>query len=747
MIEQRNDPTGREFFKQSLTFDLVVVGAGPAGICAAIAAAREGARTALITDRPVLGGSASSEVQVPPNGADQPSWNRFARETGIMEEITLRLAHKAHLSGMWRWLYYDESFFDLCAAEPNLTFFLNTSVFRVNGTPGAHIVSVEALQLRAEKFIEFTAAQFIDASGDGTVGFLAGADYRFGREARAEFGERHAPEQADTGTMGATLLFTSVDRGHPVPFTAPAWALDVHALPTLLEPAKMVHRNFYRCPDGHWGGLWWAEYGGAVDSIHDDDDVMWHTRRLVYGLWDYIKNSGKFAHVERQEIDWVAPLPGKRESRRLLGPLLVTATDFHAQREYDDAIGFCGWSIDVHPPQGYLDPLPAATHDAFPGIADIPFRCLYSRNVDNLLFAGRNVSVSHEGLGTVRVIATTAVMGQAVGTAAALALREGLRPAEIYERRLPELRRLLARNDQSLVGYRLAEPDDLSREARARASSERVVAVTEGTQWLTLTGDHGLLLPVESPRLETVSFLLKTARRTELGVQVFTCDKPQNYRMQRLARELTVPCEGEAWVTLPLGVEPGPGQKVFIVLRANPDICMGYARTRLTGVLGLEYWPWEATPAETGFSSKPFTPCFRTEPEQRLYRAENVINGYARPHGLPHLWASGPMDPAEPTWLELSFAEPKTVRRVELVFNTDLNTKRIDLSGMYPGLVRDYDVLAIEGSAAVAVVRERGNIMRFRRHTFEPVRATAVRLQVHGTWGGSCAEVFDARVY
>ncbi|OGV73965.1 MAG: hypothetical protein A3K19_22880 [Lentisphaerae bacterium RIFOXYB12_FULL_65_16] len=740
-------PEGREFPRQTVDVDVVVVGAGPAGICAALAAARSGAKTALVTDRPVLGGSASSEVRVTPSGADSAPWNRFARETGIMDEMSLRLAHKTQASGIWRWIYYDELYFDMVAAEPNLRFFLNTSIFKVTRDGANRIRSVEGVQLRSEKFIEFTGKVFIDCSGDGVVGFLGGAEYRVGREAKSEFNEKWAPETADRRTMGATLLFSSIDRGHPVPFQAPAWALDVRELRTLLDPAQQVARGFYRMPDNTFYGLWWAEYGGAIDSIHDDDDVLWHTRRLVYGLWDYIKNSGKFPNVERLELDWLGYLPGKRESRRLVGPYMPNANEFLAQKEFEDTIGFAGWPVDIHPPQGYCDPMPGCTHDYLPGITDIPFRCLYSRNIENLLFAGRNISVSHEGLGVLRVIATTAVMGQAAGTAAAYGLEAGLSPDAIRREHMPELQRRLARQDQSLTGYRLLEKDDASRTARVTASSECRSDVVDGTQWLTLAAPAGLVLPVEADRLDSISFHLHAYEETSLRLRVYACDKPHNYRLQAKVAEQTQRVTGDGWVTFTVNAVPGAGRKLFFVLDKNPKVLLRYATTRLTGVLGLQFPDVAEYSSQNSFSCLKFTPCFRVAPEQRLFRAENVIDGHIRPHGLPHCWASAPLDAAEPAWLDLAFPAPRELRSVELVFNADLNTKRHDVSGMYPELVKDYDVLADVGGKTVCLVKERGNILRFRRHAFAAVSARSLRLVVYATWGRPHAEVFDVRAY
>jgi len=747
----------RTFPETKLAFDVVVVGAGPAGICAAVAAARGGARTALITDRPILGGSASSEIRVTPAGADNAPWNRFARETGIMEEITLMLADKVRTSGIWRWIHYDEIYFTLTAAEPNLTVFLNTVIDRAEREDMGPIRSVSGMQLRAERRLHFDSRFFIDCSGDGTVGYLAGADYRVGREAREEFCETFAPQKSDRGTMGATLLFSTVDRGRPVPFKAPPWALDMSRLPPLQRPDKTLQREFYRLPTGTFYGLWWAEYGGAVDSIHDDGDVVWHTRRLIYGLWDYIKNSGRFDDVERLEIDWIGVLPGKRESRRLMGPLIPTANDFLMQREYDDRIGFAGWPVDIHPPRGYADTAPACTHEYLPGITDIPFRCLYSRNVPNLLFAGRDISVSHEGLGVLCVIATTAVMGQAVGAAAAMALRNSITIDALARDHMQTLQDELAANDQSIIGHRLMQPDDVSRICAVDASGAGPVTDGEPAQWLPLTQRLGLALPVDAAFLKHVSFMARTQGQQTLTAEVFRADKPHNYRFSECVGQCTGQVDETGWVRFTLNASPGAGQKLFIILETDPHVQIGCrADLPSPGIFGFTIAARAAHQvedrtgpigSETSFNVTPFTPVFRADPVLSLGAPANIIDGYIRPHGLPHCWTSGPIDSGHPAWIRLRPPAPSEVARVELVFNSGLNVRRHDQKEIYPRLVRDYDSVGETVRGEQTVVQERGNIHRFRRHVFPAAAVRSLRLLIHRTWGADSTDVFDMRLH
>ncbi|MDR0426081.1 MAG: FAD-dependent oxidoreductase [Clostridiales bacterium] len=380
----------RAFSKRIVRADVAVIGAGAAGICAAVSAARAGCKVALITDRAVLGGNASSEIRVNPMGAAYAPWNRFARETGIMEEIFGEVLFRAQRSGKWSWYEVDAVYFDLLFKEENITLELNSYISKVEIRDGK-ILAAEGNQSRSETVLRVEADTFIDCTGDGTVAFLAGCAYRTGAESRHEFDEFYGADEAQSGTMGTTVLFTSKVTAHKTEYTPPDWAPRFDSLPS----AYRITHSIFPTADGNYGGFWWLEHGGALDCVKDDNDILLHLRKAVYGIWDLIKNSGLYPQSECHELDWIGYLGGKRESRRIVGEHIVTSREIMAQTDYFDNIGFTGWPIDIHPKDGYLDKGCGCTHYWLPGLANMPARMLIPKGVDNLLMAGRHVSATH----------------------------------------------------------------------------------------------------------------------------------------------------------------------------------------------------------------------------------------------------------------------------------------------------------------------------------------------------------------
>ncbi|MDF9831269.1 FAD-dependent oxidoreductase [Parabacteroides sp. PF5-6] len=409
------------------TYDLVVVGAGVAGMSAAIAAARLGCRVALINDRPVLGGNNSSEIRVHLGGRIEAGTYKalgdLQKEFGPLKGGNAQPASQ----------YEDEKKDRIIAAEKNITLFANYRAIAVEMN-GSRIRSVTAKHIETGEELAFRAPLFSDCTGDGTIGYLAGADWKMGRESRAEFNESTAPEVADRMTMGSSVQWYSEDAGEATGF------------PRFQYGVEFNEKNCEKVPMGEW--TW--ETGMNLDQIHDFERIRDYGLLVVYSNWSFLKNGLRENDPFRnRRLEWVAYVAGKRESRRLMGDHILTENDLVDFVKYPDGSAATTWTIDLH----YPDP---KNTENFPGTEfksiarhtpihpyPIPYRCLYSRNVDNLFMAGRNISVTHVALGTVRVMRTTGMMGEVVGMAASLCRKHNAEPRAIYQYHLSELQRLM----------------------------------------------------------------------------------------------------------------------------------------------------------------------------------------------------------------------------------------------------------------------------------------------------------------
>ncbi len=430
--------------------DFCVVGGGLAGMCAAIAAARRGAKVALMHDRPVLGGNASSEIRMWVCGAH----GKGNRETGILEEIMLENLYRNPTANYSVW---DSVLWEKAHFEPNLELLLNCSCCGAQMAAG-RVACVRGWQLTTQTWHTVEAALFADCSGDSVLAPLTGAEFRVGREAAGEFGEDIQPPVADRRTMGMSCLIQTRESDRPVPFTPPAWA---HCYAT---DDDLPHRGHEVLSNN----FWWIELGGEEDCIHDTERLRDELLAVAFGVWDHIKNRGDHG-AEKWALEWVGFLPGKRESRRYVGDHVLTQNDVRAEGRFSDLVAYGGWSMDDHHPGGIRYGGPPTIFHPAPSPYGIPYRSLYSRNVENLWCAGRNISATHAALSSTRVMGTCALLGQAVGTAAALAVRDGLSPRGVYERRIGELQQALMEDDCYLP-WHCREVPALTREARLSAS-------------------------------------------------------------------------------------------------------------------------------------------------------------------------------------------------------------------------------------------------------------------------------------
>lgn len=447
--------------------DLCIIGGGMAGLCCGIAAARHGIRVVLIHDRPVLGGNASSEIRMWICG----SHGKDNRETGIIEEIMLENFYQ---NTALKFPIWDSVLYEKAIAEENLTLLLNSSCLdcKMNGSS---IESVKAWQSNAETFHIVRARYFADCSGDSVLSTLSGAKYMYGREAKSDFDETIPPDKADKKTMGMSCLFQIRETDHPVRFTPPKWAYKYESDADL--PFKDHDRD---------NNFWWIEVGGEWDCIHDTDRCRDELLKICYGVWDHMKNYGDHG-VENWELEWIGFLPGKRESRRYVGKYIVTQNDVESGGRFEDAVAYGGWSMDDHFPQGfyYKDGHPTIYHPA-PAPWGLPLRCMISENIENLCFAGRNISVTHAALSSSRVMATCAVLGQALGTAVSYAVRDN---AALENVDIKKLQQTLAEDDCFIPRYKR----ELPRLTRAAACSAEVVrnGTERGEQncWVGKKGD------------------------------------------------------------------------------------------------------------------------------------------------------------------------------------------------------------------------------------------------------------------
>ena len=439
------------------SFDLAVIGGGLSGALAALAAARHGAKTVLVQNRPMLGGNASSEFRMHICGADRHGSRPNLRETGILEEVLLEVKRRNPNPNYWM---LDTVLWETCAREPNLTLLLNTHAVATHAE-GGRIQSVTAVQMTTETTYEVEAALFIDATGDGTIAAQAGADWVYGREGRDEYGEHWAPEAADQVVEGSSLLFTARDMGYPVPFEQPDWAY-------AFDEEALNNRDHSEITSGYW----WIELGGdKLNTIDDTEHIYDELLKTLYGVWGHIKNGGDHG-ADNYALDWISPVVGKRESRRVLGDYVLREQDLLAMRVFDDAVAYGGWSMDCHVPGGIRSSAEEPTQylGEF-GAYTIPYRCLYSRNVENLMLAGRIISCSHMAFSSTRVMATCALTGQAAGTAAAIALHEGLTPREVGRQKMRQLQDMLMRDDCWIPGFKALDSADAALGAKATATS------------------------------------------------------------------------------------------------------------------------------------------------------------------------------------------------------------------------------------------------------------------------------------
>jgi hypothetical protein len=746
----------RDLNSKQLEAGLVVVGGGMAGACAAITAARQGLKVVLVQDRPVLGGNASSEVRLWLLGATvhMGSNNRWAREGGLINEIMME--------NLWRNpegnpIVFDTILLEKAVAEKNLTLLLNAACFEVGKDPRNpdRISSVKAFCSQNSTLYEVRAPLFCDASGDGIVGFLAGAAFRMGAESREEFGEGFAPTGEFGGLLGHSIYFYSKNLGRPVQFTAPSYAMKQ------IEGKIPRYRDFNA--DSQGCRLWWIEYGGRLDTVHETENIKWELWKIVYGVWDYIKNSGKFPDAANLTLEWVGHIPGKRESRRFEGDYMLTQQDIVERRTHADAVAFGGWSIDLHPADGVFAEIAGSHHLHAKGPYQIPYRCYYSRNIENLFLAGRIISTSHVAFGSTRVMATCALSGQAVATAAALCQKYGELPrAMLRPDRMQELQRRLLRAGHDVPGVLAPDPEDLAATAEVTATSTLRLASVPADGPLIGHTEVGKpfsqMIPLPAGPLPELTFWADAESATLLEVELRTTSGPWHHTpdVSLGQQKIAVKAGAKQEIKLKWDTRLAQPGYVFVIFKYNPEVKFHGSNLRLTGLLRADFAHAEKLTKVGGEDYDVYRPrrrpeghnlAFTASPAIDLYRPENIRNGWQRPNAQPNAWVAEP-GAKEPT-LQLRWSAPQTFRTVQLHLDGDFDHPMESVLWGHPEravafAVKRYQLLG-DGGRVLADVDDAHLALQI--HRFDaPVTTRELSVRILETWGAPAA-VFEVRCY
>lgn len=664
---------------ESAGYDLVVVGGGLSGVCCAITAARKGLKVVLVQDRPVLGGNSSSEVRLWILGATSHMGNnnRWAREGGAVDEILLENMQRNPEGNP---VIFDTVLLDKIYQEPNIKLLLNTAVYDLEKSDADEISSVKCFCSQNSTEYILTANLFCDASGDGILGFLAGAAFRMGAENKDEFGEKFAPDQEYGELLGHSIYFYSKDTGKPVKYIAPSFALqDITKIPRF----KSFNAKEFGCK------LWWLEYGGRMDTVHESENIKQELWKVVYGVWNYIKNSGEFPEAETMTLEWVGSIPGKRESRRFEGDYMLNQQDIVSQHLHEDAIGYGGWSIDLHPADGVFSNKPGCNQWHSKGIYQIPYRCLYSRNIKNLFLTGRIISASHVAFASSRVMATGAYLGQAVGMAAFIAKKNKLQPKELNEQGIMKSLQLeLMKSGQHIPGLTLTDSADLVQSANITASTEMQLQEIPFDFMKNLDISAGQMIPLQAGTIPSFTFTLESSEETTLQVELRISAKSGNFSPDELLEIQQIPVKtGTQVLSTSFGCKLNENAYVYLCFRKNPAVKLGFSNTRITGVLSVfnsvnkavsnfgsqkptedigvdefEFWCPQRRPEGHNIALK-------IDPPLNPFTVEQLKNGIGRPVNEPNAWVSSISD--QKPKLSLKWADQTSISRIELCFDTD----------------------------------------------------------------------------
>ncbi|UII75352.1 FAD-dependent oxidoreductase [Flagellimonas sp. HMM57] len=672
-------------------------------------------KVVLVQDRPVLGGNSSSEVRLWALGATSHMGNnnRWSREGGFINEVLLDNLYRNKEGNP---LVFDTILLEKVYEESNIQLLLNTAVYDVTKSDDKNIGQVKAFCSQNSTTYILKAPLFCDASGDGIVAFKAGASFRMGAETAEEFDEQFAPNIEDYGNLlGHSLYFYSKDVGKPVEYVPPSFAIDnAGELPRI----KNYQLNEHGCK------LWWVEYGGRLDTVHQSEEIKFELWKVVYGIWDYVKNSGKYPEAENLTLEWVGTIPGKRESRRFEGDFVLTQKDIIEQRDYYDSVAFGGWAMDLHPADGVYSEHNSCTQWHSKGVYSIPYRCYYSKDIENLFFAGRIISASHVAFGSSRVMLTCAHGAQAVGKAAAICIKNNWLPRVLSEEeKIGMLQMELNRDGQSIPRLETEDSQDLAQSASLVASSELSLSTMNSSkEWQALTVSTAQLLPLKSNTKYSFTGKLRAKENTTVTITLKHSSSKKHYTPDvELESKSFQLHESEQEITFTSEKELDSDGYVYLCFMKNEVVEIALSDERFSGVMTVQHkvnpavsnYGIQEPPEGIGVDTFEFWTPQRfpkgknlaldiTPPIQGFF-TENLKNQQLRPTscGNTNVWLSD-IDDKNPK-LSLQWDKKQTIGRIKLFFDSDYDNALESILMTHPKSVTtfmqsDYEIHDAEGN-------------------------------------------------
>ncbi len=713
---------------KEIVSDLVVIGGGLAGVCAAIASSRLGNKVSLINNRPVLGGNSSSEIRVWSRGATGGG-NIYSEEMGIIGELKLANQYRNQEGNPVIW---DDIILDAVLKEKNIQLFSNTQVVDANVKDG-HINDIEAYSINDENHYKFSAPYFIDATGDGLIALKAGMEFRIGKESKYEFDEKYADEESSSNTQGCTLLFFTIMRDHKVEYKAPEYVYSMDKIEKILgNGGRFVNER----TEG--SDLWWIEYGGENDKLNDLQSITIELKKLSLGVYNYIKNCGKF-DSDNLDLLWTSNLPGKRESRRFKTEHILTSTEIIETKTFEDVVFYGGWFLDFHPSKGIYSTEDSCLQIKVP-VYGIPLRCLYNVKQDNLLLAGRIIGTTHAAFASTRIMDTCALSGQAAGTAASILCREN-QPTSYLKDNYQEVQKNLL--DMLLVGK---EPHEKGLSYDVEASSIKdFESIEEGS--LELTEEIFLTIPGEEVSKATIVIDNRNNKEVSVIVKAINNHLPNTCVKEFVAFNPIVLKSGRneidlSFITL-------TDKYLTIVFEKKEGVYFPLQRANLFGIL-MGYYEKKSY----------FNPILKLK-DYNNYNSENLNDGYTRVYDNSRLFLTEKSDDSqiELTLNDSSLANERESLKMELFLDPGLelempSSKAPHISeshnialrkGVAPTLIKNFNVQVINDNE-IKDIEIRNNYQRRVELEISGKIGTIIKIHLLDTYGSKLFGLFEIKL-